>query len=320
MLILLWGLEFDSPVTAVRDELQSLGVPTLFVNQREVLDIDVRMTVGEALDASIRVQDKWVDLEQVTAAYLRPYSSFRLPAIARAGPESQAWQHAASVDDILLCWAEVTTALLVNPLGAMSGNSSKPYQLEQLRKIGWSVPETLITTDAAAAKDFWAGHGEVIYKSVSGVRSRVSRLGPQHLERFTSISSCPTQFQQYIRGTDYRVHVAGTEVLACEVRSDADDYRYSGDADVEIRACALPFDVEDRCLKTAAALDLPFVGIDLRLTQEGEWFCFEANPSPGFTYYERATGLPIGRAVAGLLTGISTSDDTESEVRVISHV
>ena len=86
---------------------------------------------------------------------------------------------------------------------------------------------------------------------------------------------------------------------------------------VEIRACALPFDVEDRCLQTAAALELPFVGIDLRLTQEGEWFCFEANPSPGFTYYERATGLQIGRAVAGLLTGMGVPDDTESEVPVM---
>jgi hypothetical protein len=320
MLILLWGLESDSPVTAVRDELQSLGVPILFVNQREVLDIDVRMTVGQRLDASIGVHDKWIDLDEVTAAYLRPYSACRLPAIARAGPESEACQHAASVDDILLCWAEVTNAFLVNPLGAMSGNSSKPYQLEQLRKIGWSVPETLITTDPEAARGFWKVHGEVIYKSVSGVRSRVSRLGPQHLNRFTNISSCPTQFQQYIRGTDYRVHVAGAEVLACEVLSEADDYRYPADADVEIRACALPFDVEDRCLETAAALELPFVGIDLRLTKEGEWFCFEANPSPGFTYYERATGLPIGRAVAALLTGMDVSADQASDVHVISHV
>lgn len=319
MLILLWGLESDSPVTAVRDELQALGVSTLFVNQREVLDIEARMTVGETLDASIRVQDKWVELDRVTAAYLRPYNSFRLPSIARAGPESEAWKHAAAVDDILLCWAEVTNAFLVNPLGAMSGNSSKPYQLEQLRKIGWSVPETLITTDPEAAREFWFAHREVIYKSVSGVRSRVSRLRPEHLERFTSISSCPTQFQQYVRGTDYRVHVAGAEVLACEVLSEADDYRYPGDADVEIRACALPFDVEERCLQTAAALELPFVGIDLRLTHEGEWFCFEANPSPGFTYYERATGLQIGRAVAGLLTGMGVPDDTESEVPVIMH-
>ena len=88
--------------------------------------------------------------------------------IASSGPESAAFKHAVQVDDILLGWADVTPALLVNPLRAMAGNSSKPYQLEQLRKIGWRVPETLITTDSEAARDFWTLHGDVIFKSVSG--------------------------------------------------------------------------------------------------------------------------------------------------------
>jgi hypothetical protein len=303
-LVLLWGLEADTPLAVVRHEFEALGVPTIFVNQREVLDMDFRMTAGETVDAAIRIQQKWVDLSDVTAAYLRPFSSCQLPAIAKGGPESPASQHAAAVDDFLFCWAELTGALLINPLAAMSGNGSKPYQLEQLRRIGWSVPETLITTDPDAAREFWERHGEVIYKSVSGVRSKVSRLRPDHLERFASISSCPTQLQQYIAGTDHRIHVVGSEVFACEVRSEADDYRYPGEGGVEVRPCALTFDVEELCLRTAEALELPFVGIDLRLTPEGEWFCFEANPSPGFTYYENAAGLPIARAVAGLLTGV----------------
>jgi hypothetical protein len=311
MLVLLWGLETDSPTARVRDELQALGVPSIFVNQREVLDLDVHMRVGETLDAAVRIQGKWFDLSEVTAAYLRPFRSCGISGIASAGPESAAFKHAVQVDDILLGWAAVTPALLVNPLGAMAGNGSKPYQLEQLRKIGWRVPETLITTDSGAARDFWKLHGEVIYKSVSGIRSQVSRLRPQHLERFDSISTCPTQFQQYIRGTDCRVHVAGSEVFACEVRSEADDYRYPGEGGVEVQACALPFEVEDLCLKTAAVLELPFVGIDLRRAPEGEWYCFEANPSPGFTYYESAAGLPIARAVVNLLTGASAVDQPE---------
>jgi glutathione synthase/RimK-type ligase-like ATP-grasp enzyme len=46
---------------------------------------------------------------------------------------------------------------------------------------------------------------------------------------------------------------------------------------------------------------LPVAGIDLRRTPEGEWYCFEVNPSPAFTYYESRTGQPIGRAIAKLL-------------------
>jgi RimK-like ATP-grasp domain len=304
MLVMLWGLHNDSPTAAVRAELEALGVPTVFVDQRRVSDIDVRMTTGETLDASLWIDGRWIELSEITSAYLRPFSSCELPAIAKAGVESRVWQHAAMVDDILLAWADLTAARLVNPLSAMSANGSKPYQLEQLRQVGWQVPETLITTDPQAAREFWADHGEVIYKSISGIRSKVSRLRPEHLERFQNITSCPTQLQRYIRGTDHRVHVIGSDVFACEVVSEADDYRYPGENTVELRPSALPYEIQTLCLKTADALGLPFVGIDLRLTSEDEWFCFEANPSPGFTYYESATGLPIRRAVARFLSEI----------------
>jgi D-alanine-D-alanine ligase-like ATP-grasp enzyme len=39
----------------------------------------------------------------------------------------------------------------------------------------------------------------------------------------------------------------------------------------------------------------------MRRTDEGEWYCFEINPSPGFTYYQNATGAPIDAAIAKLL-------------------
>lgn len=183
----------------------------------------------------------------------------------------------------------------------MATNSSKPYQLEQIRKLGFQVPETLITTDPDAARDFWERHGDVIYKSVSGTRSVVSRLRSEHAERLEDVSFCPTQFQQYIPGTEHRVHVVGDEVFACEVLSEADDYRYPGRHEVEVRACRLPQTVEDRCRLVSVALKLPVAGVDLRLTPEGNWYCFEVNPSPAFTYYESRSGQPIGNAIARLL-------------------
>ena len=48
-------------------------------------------------------------------------------------------------------------------------------------------------------------------------------------------------------------------------------------------------------------IGLLVAGIDLRRTVNGEWYCFEANPSPGFTFYEQATGWPMADAIAQLL-------------------
>ena len=303
MLILLWGLPGESPLAAVYEELVRLGIPTVLLDQRDVLDTEIELSVGSNIQGFIRTPYQKIDLGAVTAVYLRPYDSRRLPEIAKAGATSSAWQHAIAVDDALFGWSEITAALVVNRPQAMAPNGSKPYQLEQIRGLGFSVPETLVTTDPSAVQAFWECHGTIIYKSVSGTRSRVSRLGPEHVERLANVSWCPTQFQQYIAGRDYRVHVVGTEVFASEVISQADDYRYAAlnTEATEIRACRIPQDVEERCRVLATAMNLPLAGIDLRCSLEGEWYCFEVNPSPGFTYYQQATGQPISGAIAQLL-------------------
>jgi glutathione synthase/RimK-type ligase-like ATP-grasp enzyme len=191
---------------------------------------------------------------------------------------------------------------------AMASNNSKPYQTNQIRKSGFAVPETLVTTDPNAVLDFWQRHGAVIYKSNSGVRSIVARLTDMHRERLGDVAWCPTQFQQYIPGVDHRVHVIQDCVFASEIRSAPgdvayEDYRYASRDGVEItiRACTLPDDVADRCRALTADLGLSLSGIDLRLTPTGEWYCFEANPSPAFTYYQEATDQPIAEAIAALL-------------------
>jgi len=301
MLVLLWGLESDPPLSSVRRQLQDQGVPTAFIDQRRVLETKVELTVGNKVKGRVQIGDERLNLDKVTSVYPRPYETVRLLMVASAGPGSSAWEHACVVDDILASWCEVTPAFVVNRCGAMAANGSKPYQLELIRELGWSVPATLVTTDPGEARAFWELHGEVVYKSVSGIRSRVSRLRPEHSNRFSSITSCPTQFQQYIDGVDYRVHVVGEEVLACEVLCSADDYRFSVEDIPEVRACSLPPALEDKCRNLALAMQLPLAGIDLRRTPQDEWFCFEVNPSPAFTYYEAGTGQPIGAAIARLL-------------------
>ena len=312
-LVLLWGLEADPPLAAVRRELTDLGVPTEFADQNQVLDMEVRLNVSGSIAASLRFRGRDFDLSRVTAAYLRPYDFFQIPAIATAGAQSAAWRHATRVQDIIASWSEMTPAFLVNRLDAMSSNNSKPHQSRLIHRFGFSVPETLITTDPASAQAFWKQQSMVIYKSISAIRSRVTRLGPEHVMRFQDVASCPTQFQRYVPGIDHRVHVVGDQVFACEVRCDADDYRYPGPDTVELRTCVLPKEVDARCRRLTAAMELSVAGIDLRKTSGGEWFCFEVNTSPAFTYYEEATNQPIAHAIARLLANHGETAKTVDE-------
>jgi hypothetical protein len=304
MLTLLWGLPADAPLARVGEELAGLGAPLWLLDQRDVLDTQVELDTGEVPSGFVSVGDRRIDLADVTAAYVRPHDSGRLPRVAAAGPGSRARRHAAAVDEAIGCWLELTHALVVNRLSAMAGNGSKPWQLQRIEAAGFAVPETLVTTDPQAAQAFWEHHGEVIYKSVSGIRSRVARLRPEDAGRLGDVATCPVQLQRHVPGTDVRVHVVGGQVLATEVASDADDYRYArqqGRRSPSLAPLTLPPEVEDRCRRLAADLRLAVAGIDLRVTPAGDWYCFEVNPSPAFSYYEHATGQPIARAIAGLL-------------------
>jgi hypothetical protein len=302
-MILLWGLPGDRPLAAVHQALRRLGAAVLLLDQRDVLHTEVELCVGATVRGTLWIKGQEVDLSSVSAVYLRPYDCRELPAIASAGPESQVWRHALEVEDLLTSWIELTPALVVNPPAAMATNNSKPYQANWIRSFGLDIPETLITTDPDAALDFWQRYDQVIYKSVSGIRSIVSRLGTQHVERLARVEYCPTQFQRYIPGRDYRVHVVADEVFACQIMSEADDYRYStrSGASVSIQPCELPEEIANRCKALAASMNLMVAGVDLRCTPEGKWYCFEVNPSPGFTYFQEETNQPIDEAIARLL-------------------
>jgi hypothetical protein len=315
--ILLWGISEDGPLTAVHEALQRQHAPVFFLDQRHVLNTEIELFIDKTVEGFIR-RHAICDVAALRAVYVRCYDSRRVPEIEQSGEGSAAWRHAHSVDETLSSLLEVTPGLVVNPLSAMASNNSKPYQLSLIRSLGFEAPETLITTDSSAALEFWERHGAVVYKSISGVRSIVSRLTEEHLDRLVDLRWCPTQFQQYVCGRDYRVHIVGDEAFACEIATDADDYRYAArrGRDVELRPYDLPADCADKCRKLAAALNLVVTGLDLRRTPEGQWYCFEVNPSPAFTYYAAATDQPIADAVARLLTR-QMDDQVESYERTI---
>lgn len=300
-MILLWGPATDAPLAAVLDALRRLDIPFIHLDQRAVLSTSVELEIGGAVAGFVHSDRQRVDLGAVRACYIRPDDSYRLRDVAAEGETSAAWLHAINVDDALLSWTELTPAFVVNRPSAMSSNSSKPYQLQLIRAHGFDVPDTLVTTDPAAVLAFREEHGEIVYKSISSIRSKVSKFRLEHVERINDVTSCPTQFQKYIPGVDYRVHIVGTAVFSARIDSTADDYRYAGDEFFEVTPCEIPASLAERCQGLAAGLGLPVAGIDLRQSPDQTWYCFEVNPSPGFTYYDRAPGQPIASAVASLL-------------------
>lgn len=314
-MIVLWGLPTDNPLRRVAEELDRLKTAFEVFDQGRTLALRPVLEVADGVRGHVEVEGRTLDLASVSGLYARPYDWTQICQALGYRAGSREWAQTAATHETVCAWWSVVAGTVLNPPQAMASNGSKPYQSGLIQAAGLNVPATLVTTDPSAAMQFWERHRAVIYKSVSGVRSHVAQLSAESVRRLDLVSLCPTQFQEYVPGTDVRVHVVGDELFATEIISGATDYRYpsENDGDVELRAVSLPEEMVEACLRVSKALGLSMSGIDLRRTPWGRWVCLEVNPSPGFTYYESATGQPIAAAAARLLAGHPRRGETAAD-------
>jgi glutathione synthase/RimK-type ligase-like ATP-grasp enzyme len=254
-----------------------------------------------------------LDLDDLTGVYVRYLGADGRAPAADIAP---AWAPAMyfEYDSGLMALLEDLPCTVVNRVAGGMSNSSKAYQALLVRRCGLLTPPTLVTNDPAAVRRFYEDcEGEVVYKSLSGIRSIVRRLKPEHLERLSLLRHGPAQFQSFIPGENVRVHTVGDQLFASRVHSEAVDYRYGGreGQNVVMEPTVVPAAVQRACLSLAGRLDLLLAGIDLKQTPGGDYYCFEVNPSPGFLYYEQQTRQPISAALAELLqNGVRSSAGT----------
>jgi hypothetical protein len=298
--------------------LRAQGAPVAILDPRALPSCELAVRVAENVEGMLRLGPDELALDDVTGVYIRATSFRQFADVVPGGPACRAWQHAAAVEYLLGSWLEITPARVVNRLSDMAPNCSKPFQGEQLRALGFAIPDTLLTTDADAARQFIARHrGRVIVKPISAMASVVSRIDDGAMQRLGELDCCPVQLQEQVTGVDYRVHVVGDEVFTCRIISEADDYRHPERQGLTTQLVAdeVPAELAERCRGLARRLRLPVTGIDLRRTPGGAWYCFEANPNPAFEYYERVTRQPIGDAIARWLVRGAPADRTARDER-----
>ena len=311
-MILVCGVLADAMTELMCSRLEDMDFPYLFLDQAQFPGrYDLTWEFGpDGVRGCIGSPGGAVSLSDLTGVYAR-YVSYR------GGPERPEFSDRekqlvdAEYQISLMQLLELLPCTVVNRAAASISNDSKLYQGFLAQQFGLLTPESLATTDPDAARAFYEAHGrDVIYKSLSGVRSIVRRLSDEDLgERLERVRNCPTQFQARVEGVDIRVHTVGSRVFATEIHSDANDYRYARreGANLSLEEIEIPETVAESCLGLAHSLGLHLSGVDLRRTPEGRYYCFEINPSPGFIFYERATGQPISEAVAHLLRGTPKS-------------
>ena len=296
-MILLWGTMDDEPMAMAHAALVRAGADAFFLDHRTIFTADIEYAFDSERGArcSVTSDGATIDMARVNVAYVRGSNQYDYDEVRDLSKDSALAMRGARFEAQLIGWLDSSETLTINRSGPSATNNSKPYQLTSIRQAGFFVPETLVSNDAVAVRVFLEENPDAVYKSVSGVRSIVRPVDERHREFLDDVRWCPTLFQRVVRGTNYRAHVLGDDVLAVRIESDQLDYRYGSST---ITVAELPAEIEQRCRRLSATLGLHFSGIDLIRTPQDQWYCLEVNPSPAYSYFEIGSGQPISAAIA----------------------
>jgi glutathione synthase/RimK-type ligase-like ATP-grasp enzyme len=301
--ILLWGALDDEPMAMTFEALLRANAEFVFLDHRKIFtsEIEYAFESSGVSRCFVRADELSIDMTEVEVVYERGSDFYDYEELDGKPPDDPLALRAMRFETELRAWLDASDALVINRSGPSATNNSKPLQLAVIREAGFAIPETLITNQPEAAREFLAA-GECVYKSVSGVRSIAQPAGESQRGILEDVRWCPTLFQRLVEGTNFRAHVIGNDVLAVRIESDRLDYRYGK---TSMLATSLPKSVAERCRRLTATLGLHFSGIDLMQATDGTWYCFEVNPSPGYPYFEMLSGQAISAALARFIIDAS---------------
>jgi hypothetical protein len=197
-------------------------------------------------------------------------------------------------------------------------DAEKLHQLMLASRLGFTVPDTLVSNDPDHVLAFYSRHaGRIISKRAAS--SRLNELGIQsyrYTERMSrrdlgyvdAVRFCPMIFQAYVpKDLELRITVVGDHIFAAEIYSQESnhtkhDWRRYDNYHTRYGVHDLPDEVSRLCRLLTKRMQLTFGAIDMILTPAGEYVFLEINANGQYLWIEEKTGLPITSSIVDLLT------------------
>lgn len=301
-MILIVGGEEEFHAKYIYDKLVQKNEKAVFFDTRKIPnDITISWNASDRdfKNGYFKIGGQKIFFSDIKSVYWRNHYGYSQP-LAQGFPELQ-----------YLLQREITSAfnsvfkssdwLWCNSINAIEMHKNKIFQLNLMAQNNIRVPKTLITNNKEDIKEFFINNDKkIIFKPV---------LGGAHTQKFTeemlkdedlkTLINSPVQFQEMINGVDIRVYVIGQDIFAAKIVAETLDFR--ADENAKIIPIELPQNIKDYCLQIMQLFELNYSGIDIRLTEEGEYVFIEANPAPMFVHFERQSGYPISDTLIEML-------------------
>jgi len=245
--------------------------------------------------------------EQVGAIWYRRLRTYELaPDLRDEAAHAFAWSE--THEALQGAWLGFECFWMNHPV-ADEASQRKLRQLQLARRVGLTIPDTLITNQPAEALNFIEHHGlgRVIRKAfriLPQAPSLTTIIQQEHLAQIESVRLAPVIFQKFIPcQLDLRITAVDGELFAAAIKTPAEfeaDYRV-GLGQATFSKYDLPDKVAEQLLALMDQLTISYGAIDMRVTPEGEHVFFEVNPAGEYLFVADRTDLPIAQAIAACL-------------------
>jgi len=258
-IVLLVGVLDDPALVYIARYLSKTKIPIVFLDQNEM---------GKKLFCNTKgwhFQDSWkIEHKNIIAVYNR---------MANLDYHKATLLQISTYESLMFLLDNIYPNVINRPKYAIS-NFSKMGQLIDLPLKHLKCPESIL-------QSFSIYNNNTIYKSASNQRSIVKpvsktlKAGPE-----------PVLYQKKISGVNIRVHVLKDQYVATKITAKSIDYRYCNSR--QFSMTKLPTKIANECININKHLQFILCGIDL-IYSKNQWFILEANPSPGFNFFEKNT-------------------------------
>ncbi|GGY27773.1 ATP-grasp ribosomal peptide maturase [Streptomyces xanthochromogenes] len=302
----------DITADLVLAELYGRGVPAVRLDPSADFPSAATMSarVGRgAFTGEVTTSSRTLDLSAVRSVYWRRPTPFINPQSAETPAQR------FGVEQSRRGYMGVLTALpgarYVNHPGRNQEAENKALQLATAARLGFEVPDTLITNVPADAVKFATDHGKVIYKPVHRVhlsgedgRNRTVWVRAVHADELDdSIALCPHLFQACVpKVADIRLAAVGEEVFASRIDTDGDHLDWRQDQSlITCSPVPVPCSVRETVRAFLHAFGLTYGAFDFALDASGRWWFLECNPNGQWAFVDEATTGAIASALADIL-------------------
>ncbi len=315
-MILIISNKWDITVDFVIRELNVAGYPYLRINTEDLRSGCATVTIPD-FHIYVSKQSQLYDLTEDIRVVWNRRAGKPFDDVPKREKPTQATER--FVNDQWYSWLESLQLLpevtWINHPRSNDAMESKIRQLMLAARVGFTIPDTLISNDAEVVRQKIAQYGgKIIAKALYSPLIEepeedyfifTNEIGESDVKDEEQLRIAPVIFQKpFVPKVDYRVTVVGDVVLAAKIVADNPfsvelDWRTQKDG-LDFVQCTLPNEVEELCRNYVKESGLVFGAIDL-VEHRGNFIFLEINPNGEWGWLQKPYGLPIAQTLCDLM-------------------